>query len=279
MAFGENARSPEIGEIRVLVDEGQTSEWMNLDEEATMQLRRDVKDGQMLNREKLDFLASDVDLQKITAHVYGHQPTYAELFRYASYGLPGRIVALMNADIVLRNMDLIDASAFDDDEDSRLALALTVREATGAFMRECSKEGRIIDRCNEKGKGTTYSWDGFVFSSPLPATSRYDMLEEFRPVPVYMNEMGAENRAKQFMTASGYDLVNPCYCSLAEHWHCAAKMHRSSTRVDPENPSLFYELGGDMGLPSGGAETRGIRCGATCNDIPDLAKGRRSAPR
>mmetsp|Transcript_14096 Transcript_14096/g.42644 ORF Transcript_14096/g.42644 Transcript_14096/m.42644 type:complete len:377 (+) Transcript_14096:71-1201(+) len=280
MAFGENSRTPEIGEIRVVLDSGDPTAvenplWDGADDVATKQLRADVQEAQRLNADKLDALATDDDVAKITAHVFGRQPTYAEIFRYASYALPNRVVALVNADVVLRNVDALDASAFEDDlrsdssslrssgeEEKRLAIALTVRQPSGAFFRACDDPKKLVDRCDEKRKGVTYSFDGFVFASPLPATSRFDLLEEEKPIPVYMNEMGAENRAKQFIAASGHQVVDPCFRTLAEHWHCSGKMHHQRERVDPANSNLFYALGGDMGLPSA-HDSRGLRCATT----------------
>jgi len=210
-------------------------------------------------RDRLDAIATDEQLKKITAHVFGHQPTYSELFRYASYALPDRVVALINADVVLRNLELLESDAFFvEDNEPPLAMVLTVRTPRSPnFLRHCEKP--VQDRCvgwTSAGK----SYDGFVFKSPLPSTVRWDMLEEFQPLPVYMNEAGAENRAKQFLSASGFVLVNPCLHFLAEHWHCRRKMHHQDTRVDVKNHKhIIIRLGGWPIVPVS-HNTRGLRC-------------------
>mmetsp|Transcript_12177 Transcript_12177/g.36706 ORF Transcript_12177/g.36706 Transcript_12177/m.36706 type:complete len:323 (-) Transcript_12177:67-1035(-) len=260
LALGENSRNAEVGEIRVLLDSGPpvgsedfaqvNKDWNNVDDVATGRLRADVLASQSALAEKLDVLASHDELTKLTAHVYRHQPTYAELFRYASDALPHRLVALTNADIVLRNTHLLDASAFQD-----FSLVLTVREPTGAFGSSCAR-GRIRDLCvNFTWAG--FSYDGFVFNSPLVATARYSLLEEAQPTPVYMNEMGAENRAKHFLAASGYELANPCLNRLAEHWHCTPKMHHQTRGVDPAHASKHYMASRAVKVAK---DTRGLRC-------------------
>mmetsp|Transcript_19848 Transcript_19848/g.61430 ORF Transcript_19848/g.61430 Transcript_19848/m.61430 type:complete len:379 (+) Transcript_19848:26-1162(+) len=259
-ALGENARTPRVEEIRVLLDvappktKKRALHTNETDERATADLRKEVRDGQRRVRERLDALATDEELRKITSHVVGFQPTYSELFRYASYALAGRLVILMNADVVLRNLHLLEGTAFDE----KLAMVLTVRTPKSLnFQKHCERP--VQDRCvgwTSAGK----SYDGFVFKSPLPATVRWDMLEEFAPYPVYMNEAGAENRAKQFLTASGYTLVNPCLHHLAEHWHCRRKMHHQDTRVDVKNhKNIVVRLGGWPIVPVS-SNTRGLRC-------------------
>lgn len=44
---------------------------------------------------------------------------------------------------------------------------------------------------------------------------------------VYMNMIGAENRAGFFLHHMGYQLANPCSTVVAEHWHCSRKEHNS----------------------------------------------------
>ena len=225
LALGENSRTQGIGEIRVLMDRAPLN--------ATQRLRMDVTKAQKENAHMLDGVASWTELSKIQASVVGHQPTYAEIFKYASEELPGHLVALINADIVLRNLQLLDASAFKSDRDVNetllKALVLTVRPPSGNFKRHCP-DIFLTDRCSSAMGNSSY--DGFVFKSPLPQTARYDFLEVARPRPVFMNENGAENRAKQFLMASGYELFNPCLANLTEHWHCSHKMHHQKKRVD-----------------------------------------------
>ena len=245
LALGENSRTSEVGEIRVLLDSGPS-------EDASKELRFDIFRAQRLNAKKLEKLATSRDLSKVTVHVFGRQPTYADIFRYASDELNGRVVALANADVVLRNLHLLDADAFS--EENLTALVLTVRDPTGNFQRECR---RHLDRCDSSWGPAGNSYDGFVFRSPLPPTSRYDLLELFEPLPVYMNDNGAENRAKQFLAASGYDLFNPCLNNITEHWHCAPKMHHSRDRVD--GGTELRAIGGGPKVPIA-KNTRGLRC-------------------
>ena len=262
LAFGENSRTEEVAEIRVMLDKGDSEEESNwphvIDDAATIRLRKDILGSQKLFSKKLDIPATERQVEKISAHVFGRQPTYAELFRYASYALPGRVVVLMNADIVLRHLDRLDGDALyspaiTSSPEPPTAIALTTHEPSGAFGASCPK-GKIRDRCYTH----TASYDGFIFASPLVPTARYDFLEAYEPFPVYMNENGAENRAKQFLSASGYLVVDPCRNRLAEHWHCAPKMHHSKTRVDARSP-IVELIGGPPRIPIA-ADTRGLRC-------------------
>jgi len=277
LALGENSRSAEVGEIRVLLDSGPPAESDDNnnnnatndavdDAAATRRLREDVAEGQSyFAAEKLDALASRDQLEKVTAHVYGRQPTYAELFRYASYALPHRLVALTNADVVLRNLDLLDASAFTTNT-SLLTFVLAVRPPTGAFASACPRKRFPADRCEGWWLGG-YSFDGFIFHSPLVATARYDFLEDFLPVPVLMNEGCAENRAAQFLSASGYAVVNPCLRNIAEHWHCGPDMHHlGGVRVYVKHPTPEYlALGGNGRVPAVKRldDTPGLRCASS----------------
>ena len=262
VALGENARSREVGEVRVLVDVDfpKVRSLEDLDSSntrATKDLRRAIAESQLADRERLEELATEQDLLKVRAHLYGHQPDYAELFRYASFALPGRVVALANADVVLRNLDRLDSQAFVVPEESnktRVALALTVRPPTGKFGQTCDKQ--LNDRCHRNSG----PYDGFVFGTPLPATARYDLLEEFLPAPVYMNELAAEFRAKQFLVASGFDVINPCLNHLAEHWHCnSKKSHHQTAPVYADAWDLMVALGGKVELPAE-KDTWGIKC-------------------
>ena len=241
LALGENSRTNEIAEIRVLLDHSNVS-----DDLSTARLRADIRSSQQ-ESSSIASLATEEDLEKVIAHKYGRQPTYADLFRYASEFLPDRVVALLNADVVLRNLHLLDHDAFYDP----LALVLTLRPPTG--YSACHK---IKDKCDiTKYPSAGASYDGFIFIPPVQ-NPRYDTLEQWEPNPVYMNENGAENRAKQFLSASGYRILNPCYNNLAEHWHCAPRMHYQLHNVT--NKSLRF-IGGGKHVPVA-KDTKGIRC-------------------
>mmetsp|Transcript_19247 Transcript_19247/g.59384 ORF Transcript_19247/g.59384 Transcript_19247/m.59384 type:complete len:341 (+) Transcript_19247:35-1057(+) len=275
LALGENARRENIEEIRVVLDDGppessedfadvnssSSSSSSSVHAVASRRLRADVSAAQQRFSAKLDAMATETQLQKITAHVLdGRQPTYADLFRYASTALEGRVVALMNADVVLQNLDLLDATAFD----GNFSLVLTVRSPQGAYGAQCG--GRARDRCvNWLHAGS--SFDGFVFRTPIPATSRFDLLEDVDPLPVYMNARGAENRAKHFLWASGFDMANPCLVNLAEHWHCSrARMHHQEARVDLPKGQL--PPGASQRVPVANY-TKGLRCPPPTLGRPD----------
>lgn len=210
LAIGENARSPWVREIRVLVDDGDSG--------ATMALRKNILQEQLRHIDKLDGLATIKDVEKVSATVVGRQPTYLDLFQYVDAELANRTVALANADVVLRHLDQVD-------ELRNLVLVVSVRTPEGAFGRGCSKADRRIfrltDRCLWERAGT--SWDVFIFEAPL-RNPKYDILLE--PArPLFMNQWGAENVAGHFLASSGYELANPCLHGIAEHWHCSGRTH------------------------------------------------------
>ena len=65
---------------------------------------------------------------------------------------------------------------------------------------------------------------------------------------VYMNMMGAENRAGYFLHSAGYELRNPCAIVKAEHWHCAPKSH--AARKPPGKNLPFHGRKGGGGSAS-----------------------------
>lgn len=201
LAIGENSRSLLVEDIVVLLDKGGGS------------LRESIVDEQR----KREY---EGNVTKVRTVVYGKQPSYGDLFRFAGAHLADRAVAILNADVVLRNLHLIDHQALKD----KVALVLPVRPPSGFCAHD------IPDRCNR----TTWrfaggSWDVEIFWSPLQ-DAQYDLLDVMPPAPVYMNEEGAENRVGYFLTMSGYDIHDPCYNNLTEHWHCSAKHTHHSKR-------------------------------------------------
>ena len=224
IALGENARSPEIQRVHVVVDRllEETSE-----DTLSEFLRKAITQQQERYRTFLggDFaLTSEEDLEKVDVAVYGSQPTYADMFRYANKNLTNSLVALTNADVVLRNLNRIDPDAFlPQPHQRRLALTLAVHPPNGTYSRMCKPTLRCV-----RGQG---SWDTHLFFSPLPDDARWEWLEDVQPNPVYMNMIGAENRVGIFLHASGYDLRNPCHDIIAEHWHCSPKTHHTNVAV------------------------------------------------
>ena len=236
LALGENTRMKGVVEVRVILDRyqqaGSSKEYHvhGLDQNATESLRSQVRQAQEMRRERLDAAASETELKKLTAHVFGNQPTYGQMFRYASYALYGKLVILTNADVVFRNLDVFDAGAL---EKSRTVLLLAVRKPTGAFAESCGDDGmlRVIDRCDK----LAWSFDSYIFHAPVVATARWDLLEEISPNPVYMNDNAAEHRTAAFLLASGYNLYQACLYNVSEHWHCLSKMHhtKGNKNVEP----------------------------------------------
>lgn len=233
VALGENARSPLVETIVVLLDTFQG-------DDATRALR--------------DRIQTDAEaLEKIRAVVFGTQPTYAQLFQFANEHLTG-IVALMNADIRLKNLDRIDADAFY--ASPPLALVIAVEPPS---FRPCRAVPE--DRCNvTQWKWAGSSWDVEIFKTPL-FNPNFDLLDKMPPAPIYMNEQGAENRAGFFLAAAGYELYNPCHNHLAEHWHCWP----SATHFKRDIRNVFLSSKASRGSRKGAyveprRDTRGILC-------------------
>lgn len=283
LALGENARTPEVTEVHVLLD--------NATGDATSALRKDVARCQA-NSPQLSRAANGSELAKIRAHVFGHQPTYVELLRYANDNLQG-LVALANADVVLRNLDQIDRDAFDDEPP--LVFALSVSLPNEQYLKSCGDDSalhakdELVDRCN-KYVLRGWSWDTYVFKSPLVPDACYDLFTS-EPLPIYMNSMGAENRAGHFFAVSGYHLYNPCQSVVVEHWHCAPKMHgrdpptgkwihpgllRAGTYVAPQRVSRGIRCDGTTkGGPHAQQLPRFVRSNATANCRAAVADIRR----
>jgi hypothetical protein len=172
----------------------------------------------------------------ITARVVGHQPTYAEILEFASSRpFHGELVAVANADIVLRNTDRLNRAAFASEKpsgvlsDKPLALALSVSVHPGlTCAKKTSPKSAEPNMCASYAQG--FSWDAHIFMSPL--TVDFNLLEYLLPIPVFPNALGAENRVGFMLTAAGYEVRNPCLDIVAEHWHCSSKSHGRSGRVD-----------------------------------------------
>lgn len=265
LALAENVRLAHVVDVRVLIDHfpknsssGDSFDRVHsadtLDNAATTALREFVRLS-VRSLSNTSFGWSDLhgpslahNLQKLRVHVHGVQPTYAHMFRYADAKLRGRLVALLNADIVLRNTDMFDGDAFD--AHPPLALTISVRPPTGYFLHTCLRpDGSVLpvaDRCNlTTWRHSGKSWDVHVFKAPV-VNARYDLLEQLRPYPVFMNAVGAEYRAGLFLSHSGYELHNPCRLNLAEHWHCTPPTHKrlrtrrsTMTQLDTQQKGLL----------------------------------------
>jgi len=206
--------------------------------------------------------ASEEDILKVRAHVYNEQPTYAQLLRYASYALPQQMVLLSNADVVFRRLNILDAAAFPSGR--LLALALAVRKPMGNFAATCEDTRVVIDRCDNHG----WSFDAFLFRSPIVAGARWDLLEEVRPQPVYMNDNGSELRCAAFLINSGYEIYQPCLFNMTEHWHCKAKMHHLKGDADVNAwDGDKRELYRGWGTIKPVTDFPGLRCGAEASEL------------
>jgi len=231
LALGAMCSEAGIEHVRVLLDEVHTD-----DASPTAHLRSAVARAAAQYTDRASVIirhlnASDASgaagshatnlvqaLEKLEAMVFGRQPTYADMFRHAGEAFPGRLVAVANADIVLRGAHRLDAAAFaEGGADGRrpLALALSATVVKGAGCGD--------DLCGKFPMG--WSWDVHVFRAPLARGFDYALLEALPPAPVFMNAMGAEGRVGFALASAGYELLNPCVDVAAEHWHCAPKTH------------------------------------------------------
>mmetsp|Transcript_16433 Transcript_16433/g.49674 ORF Transcript_16433/g.49674 Transcript_16433/m.49674 type:complete len:362 (+) Transcript_16433:176-1261(+) len=257
LAVAENSKNGYIEEIRVLVDRFAGPGVLHskeLDDNATAALRDEIARNQADLAHRMDVEATALDLTKVTAHVFGEQPTSAQLFRYASYALSRRVVLLTNADVVFRNLNFLDGSAF---LNRQFVLAFAVRKPTGNFAATCADLNVVIDRCDN----LAWSFDAFAFYSPLVASARWDLLEELSPQPVYMNDNAAEHRVNSFLLHSGYAVYQPCLYNFTEHWHCQSKMHHTKGEysVAPVDGGEAAYRG--MGKIKPTLDFPGLRCG------------------
>jgi hypothetical protein len=168
----------------------------------------------------------------------GRQPTYKEFFEYANVSLSGRLVLLANADIVFdESLRRIQPEMIMTGEIGFI-LSVNPPPAGGdykeAFGTECETNHHKCADCHTNlhkcavgawqgapsWRLAGWSWDAYVFASPLPAKFDYSA------VNIVMNMAGAEYIAAYQLEASGYKLYNPCEHVHAWHWHCqGGKMH------------------------------------------------------
>ena len=300
LALGANCREAAIGHVRVLLDERADG---LLAVNASGYLRDAVSRAQVQDwhgssqHALLEALATEAELGKLRTTVYGHQPTYAELFRYASIKFPHSVVALLNADVALRNTHRLDLQAFCDRKPGarmtsahvRPPLALVLSTRKPSTRRDPKTCRPVVDRCSwaawRKAHASAAaatnlppgrSWDVTIFRAPLLSTADYSLLEVPSPSalstwpdrwqhllrPVYMNSNGAERRAVDFLLRAGYEVRNPCEVIHAEHFHCVPqKTHR------PGNDSFKVEGHAPRVLPCAGG--RGVRRNASAPHVCD----------
>lgn len=226
LSLGENCRSEEISNVHVLID--TTADDGN-NEDVTTKLRNAILQAQLSSLYEVGSIRgynissreikSDISLlMKLVVFVFGAQPTYADMFKYAESNLSHHMVAILNADIILCGLNRLDYGAFSV-KSKPIALTIAVSAAKGCGEDECNKP-------------QGWSWDVHIFKTPLSPSLNYSLLEEVGPTPVYMNAMGAENRVGYMLRLGGYTLSNPCRDIIAEHWHCGAKEHFGRKRVD-----------------------------------------------
>ena len=250
LALAENCYEPEVSQVVVLLDRGAPeTATANLRGAVTLAALRYVErraamrrhlnselNATKSGRSKQQWFAANelplparsgaIPVEKLTATVVGAQPTYAEMLRKAGELFPGELVAVANADIVLRHAERLDAGAFDAMSTGSkaprppLVLALSPTVVRGAGCGD--------DICGKVPQG--WSWDAHLFRAPLLASFDYGHLESTPPLPVFMNQMGAENRVGFALAAAGYEVLNPCEAIIAEHWHCAPKVRPNARR-------------------------------------------------
>lgn len=226
LALGQNVQDPAIGEIRVLLDGHGTSE-------ATRALRAAVATAQHRNAKYIDRPGTDLD--KIHAEIFGRHATYVDLLNYSNTRLAGRVVAMLNADIVLRNAARVDLAEL---RRSSTVLTLSVTLPSGRYGEFCAANATqfLRNECNESNsKRGLNSWDVFVFAAPIRGGPMQFHVFDFKG-PVYMNSWGGEYRALIFFRKMHYTWYNPCTTVIAEHWHClGGKTHASG--------SVFWHVG------------------------------------
>ena len=249
--------------------------------------REDEDDGRA-RRELLEGALT----QKLSGHIFGEQPTYWDMFQFADTSPlvgPGKLVAIANADVVLRHGERLDPELF---HPSNSVVVERSSEAAGggAVVRHFELQPRplalvlsvvprqgahgcnVVNHCTQSKVGL--SWDVHIYESPLrnPAVTNggervtshrthgrtvSDALNRSLLEGVYMNMIGAENRAGFFLHHAGYQLANPCSTVVAEHWHCALKEHNSAPL--PEAWVASEGEGGGLLIPRVSvSEARGV---------------------
>lgn len=225
LAIGQNVQDPSIREVRVLLDghKGAT---------ATHALRAAVATAQRRNAK---YINPGTQLDKIHAEVFGRHATYVDLLNYSNTRLSGHVVAVLNADIVLRHAGRVDVAAL---HRTSTVLILSVTFPSGKYGDFCAKNATqfLRNECNESNsKRGLNSWDVFVFAAPIKGGPMQFQVFDFKG-PVYMNSWGGEYRALIFFRKMHYAWYNPCTTVIAEHWHClGGKTHASG--------SVFWHVG------------------------------------
>jgi hypothetical protein len=152
---------------------------------------------------------------------------------YANTSLAGRLVLLANSDIVFD--ETLRRIAPEGILNGEIAFVMSVsqpplngryKEIFGTDCHPTSKCAVGLWQGAPKWKSAGWSWDAYVFASPLPR--KFDPFQ----VNVVMNMMGAEYIAAYQFEASGVKLYNPCEYVHTFHWHCqGGKMHRNRNNV------------------------------------------------
>jgi hypothetical protein len=157
----------------------------------------------------------------------GVQPRYTDFFNYANNSLAGRLVVLANADIVFdETLRRIEPERILTGE-IMFVLSVSPPPWNGRYKEVFGTDCNPTVKCGVGAwqgapayKSSGWSWDAYVFASPLP--------KKFNPseANVVMNMMGAEYIAAYQFERSGVKVYNPCEYVHTYHWHCqGGKMH------------------------------------------------------
>jgi hypothetical protein len=210
----------------------------------------------------------------------GDQPRYKDFFEYANRSLQGNVVLLSNSDVVFdETLHRIDPEVI---LRGKTAFVLSVKPppVDGKYSKTFGKECDNLDKCSVGSWQRKhwwpggYSWDTYVFATPLPV--HFDLSD----LDIVMNRMGAENRAGYQFENAGITLYDPCYMVNAFHWHCMGGKLHNSDRVDTPGQGSVRNIGScwycpGITMPRGYAKRedlcrRGVRQGIWA--IPSLKK-------
>lgn len=188
----------------------------------------------------LSLVAPDVDTAKLRCVDSPAEPMYKDLLDYANRELAGNVVALVNADTVFDEslhsmMDGIAAKpkgvfyvlsavppAPNGAYSRRTGAACGAPhfESGGADLGMANAPRCVLGEWDGGGWGQRFagdSWDGYIFTSPLPAGVNTSRLTNVRP-----HILGAENRVAYELVMNGnMEVYNPCKHIRLQHWHCA----------------------------------------------------------
>jgi len=211
------------------------------------------------------------ELQCIERQASAGQPNYLEMFQYATLhpSVTSNIVILSNADQVfddtmsyatrLPNRTIFVLST---NGDQTKQAPPSVRQQYRDMVGDDSK-GKETNRCIEMKKLASatkrysFSWDAYIFHRSLLRESLRsidDGSELFKrknfyrkPMPFYMNELGAENAAlhdvAQGLVGTQVSVWNACRLIRSWHFHLAPKTHRGNDT----NPQWPYYRGRHQG--------------------------------